>query len=47
MITRYSAKTALGRLGKPDEVAGAVLWLSSDLSRYVTGGVIPVDGGIS
>ncbi|CAM3634206.1 SDR family NAD(P)-dependent oxidoreductase [Streptomyces albus] len=47
MIERYSAKTALGRLGTPDEVAGAVLWLACDLSRYVTGATIGVDGGIS
>lgn len=47
MVDRYSSKTALGRLGTPDEVAGAVLWLASDLSRYVTGAVIHVDGGIS
>lgn len=44
---RYGQKTALGRLGTPDEVAGAVLWLASDLSRYVTGATIHVDGGIS
>jgi 3-oxoacyl-[acyl-carrier protein] reductase len=47
MIERYSSKTALGRLGTPDEVAGAVLWLASDLSRYVTGATVHVDGGIS
>ncbi|MFF9812509.1 SDR family NAD(P)-dependent oxidoreductase [Streptomyces sp. NPDC014006] len=47
MSERYGAKTALGRLGTPDEVAGAVLWLASDLSRYVTGNTIGVDGGIS
>ncbi|MZD07786.1 SDR family oxidoreductase [Streptomyces sp. SID5785] len=47
MSERYGAKTALGRLGKPDEVAGAVMWLASDLSRYVTGNTIGVDGGIS
>jgi 3-oxoacyl-[acyl-carrier protein] reductase len=47
MRRRYSEKTALGRLGTPDEVAGAVLWLASDLSRYVTGATIHVDGGIS
>ena len=44
---RYGQKTALGRLGTPEEVAGAVLWLASDLSRYVTGATIHVDGGIS
>ena len=47
MIDRYSSKTALGRLGTPREVAGAVLWLASDLSRYVTGATLHVDGGIS
>lgn len=47
MVKRYSGMISLGRLGTPDEVAGAVLWLASDLARYVTGGVIPMDGGIS
>lgn len=47
MIKTYSQKIALGRLGEPEDVAGAVLWLASDLSRYVTGSVIHVDGGIS
>lgn len=47
MRKRYSEKTALGRLGTPDEVAGAVLFLASPLSRYVTGATIHVDGGIS
>jgi 3-oxoacyl-[acyl-carrier protein] reductase len=47
MIQRYSDKTSLGRLGTPDDIAGAVLWLSSDYARYVTGAVIPVDGGIA
>ncbi|TCP56790.1 3-oxoacyl-[acyl-carrier protein] reductase [Tamaricihabitans halophyticus] len=47
LIEMYSNKTAIGRLGKPAEVAGAVLWLASDLSRYVTGATIHVDGGIS
>lgn len=47
MIKRYSQMIALGRFGEPEEIAGAVLWLASDLSRYVTGSVIHVDGGIS
>jgi len=47
MRERYGAKTALGRLGTPREVANTVLWLASDLSGYVTGAVIPVDGGMS
>jgi NAD(P)-dependent dehydrogenase (short-subunit alcohol dehydrogenase family) len=39
--------TPMKRFGKLEEVVGAVLWLSSDLSRFVTGTVIPVDGGFS
>jgi acetoacetyl-CoA reductase/3-oxoacyl-[acyl-carrier protein] reductase len=38
-------ESALGRLGTPDDVAGAVLFLCSDLARHVTGQVLRVDGG--
>jgi len=39
------AETALGRLGRPEDVARAVLFLCSDMSRHVTGQVLRVDGG--
>ncbi len=41
------AHTPMGELGKPEDLHGAVLYLMSDLSRFVTGIVIPVDGGFS
>ncbi len=36
----------LGRYGSPEDVAAAVLWLTGDGGGYVTGAVIPVDGGL-
>jgi len=36
----------MGRVGRPEEIADAVLWLSSDAASYVTGQSISVDGGI-
>ena len=39
--------TPMERFGEPDELVGAALWLASDASRFVTGIVVPVDGGFS
>jgi NAD(P)-dependent dehydrogenase (short-subunit alcohol dehydrogenase family) len=39
--------TPMQRFGDPEEMVGAILWLVSDASRFVTGIVVPVDGGFS
>jgi NAD(P)-dependent dehydrogenase (short-subunit alcohol dehydrogenase family) len=39
--------TPFKRFGEPSELVGTALWLASDASRFVTGAVIPVDGGFS
>jgi len=45
MIAQHEALTPLGRLGTPDEVADAAIWLCSDEAAYVTGTTLAVDGG--
>ena len=42
-----AARAPLGRIGRPDDMAGVVVYLSSRAGAYVTGAVIPVDGGIA
>jgi NAD(P)-dependent dehydrogenase (short-subunit alcohol dehydrogenase family) len=39
------ARTPLGRWGTPEDIAGPVLFLASPAARFVTGVVLPVDGG--
>lgn len=44
-VNRYSKKTPLGRMGKEDDFRGVIAYLASDLSKYVTGQVLSIDGG--
>jgi 3-oxoacyl-[acyl-carrier protein] reductase len=44
--TEYRKAIPLGRFAEPEDVAAAVTWLASDAAGYVTGAVIPVDGGL-
>jgi NAD(P)-dependent dehydrogenase (short-subunit alcohol dehydrogenase family) len=39
--------TPMGRFGDPEDLIGTVLWLLSDASKFVTGVIVPVDGGFS
>jgi len=43
----YEKRTPMGRIAKSEEVAAAATWLCSDAASYVTGAVVPVDGGMT
>jgi NAD(P)-dependent dehydrogenase (short-subunit alcohol dehydrogenase family) len=43
----YASFVPMGRIGQPDEIADAVVWLLSDEARLVTGHTLPIDGGVS
>lgn len=45
--TKILGHTPMGRFGRPQELAGAVLWLASDAASFVTGAIIAVDGGFT
>ena len=45
MVDRISADIPLGRVGEPEDIANAYLFLASDAASYITGQVVKVDGG--
>lgn len=45
-LAKFRARTPLQRMGQPAELAGPVVFLASTLASYITGAVLPVDGGL-
>ena len=46
-VKEYCKLTPMGRMANPQDIAGAVIFLISDMSSYITGVNIPVDGGFT
>jgi 3-oxoacyl-[acyl-carrier protein] reductase len=46
VLTKMTEQVPLGRVATVDEIAGVVLFLASPAAAYITGAVIPVDGGL-
>jgi NAD(P)-dependent dehydrogenase (short-subunit alcohol dehydrogenase family) len=46
MRERFKTMIPIGRIGKPEEIASAAVFLASDQSSYITGIDLPVDGGL-
>ena len=46
VLDSLAAHTPLGRMGAPEEVAEAYVWLASDAASFVNGAVLSVDGGV-
>ncbi len=42
----FNGRIPLGRLGEPEDLGGPVVFLASDMARYVTGAALLVDGGL-
>lgn len=46
VVESMSSKTPLAKLGEPDDIANAYVWLASDAAKFVSGAVLSVDGGL-
>jgi len=46
VLDSMAARTPLGRMGDPDDIANAYVWLASDAARFISGAVLSVDGGL-
>ena len=46
LVSKYESQVPLGRLGSVDDIAGTIEFLVSDAAAYITGALIPVDGGL-
>lgn len=46
LIARFTARIPMGRMGEPDEIARVALFLASEMSSYMTGSQVVVDGGV-
>jgi 3-oxoacyl-[acyl-carrier protein] reductase len=46
IVASMEAKTPLGKLGEPDDIANAYVWLASDAAKFISGAVLSVDGGL-
>ena len=44
-VSEYLSRIRMGKLGSAEEVADVILFLASDLSRYITGEIVGVNGG--
>jgi NAD(P)-dependent dehydrogenase (short-subunit alcohol dehydrogenase family) len=46
IVEMMNTKVPMGRIGEPEEIAAAAIWLCSDEASYITGHALPVDGGL-
>jgi NAD(P)-dependent dehydrogenase (short-subunit alcohol dehydrogenase family) len=44
-MANFSGRIPMGRIGTPEDIAGPAVFLASDMARYITGVILPVDGG--